>query len=54
MDMYEGRIKNIPAGRWADPADYAGPAVFLASQASNYVTGEVIIVDGGAIAKGAI
>lgn len=52
--MYEARIKNIPGGRWADPQDYAGPAVFLASSASNYVTGEVLIVDGGAIAKGAV
>lgn len=38
---------RIPLGRWADPEDLAGAAVFLASDASNYITGQTIFVDGG-------
>jgi len=38
---------RIPLGRWADPEDLAGTAVFLASDASNYITGQTIFVDGG-------
>lgn len=38
---------RIPAGRWATPEDFAGPTVFLASEASNYVCGELLLVDGG-------
>lgn len=40
-------LARIPAGRWGDPSDFKGPAVFLASDASNYVNGEVLVVDGG-------
>jgi 2-dehydro-3-deoxy-D-gluconate 5-dehydrogenase len=40
-------LERIPAGRWGDPEDIGGAAVFLASAASNYVTGEVLVVDGG-------
>lgn len=40
-------LERIPAGRWGEPADLAGPAVFLASAASDYVNGEVLVVDGG-------
>ncbi len=40
-------LERIPAGRWGDPADFAGPAVFLASDASNYVDGTILTVDGG-------
>lgn len=47
----EGRSKaileRIPQGRWGTPADFGGPAVFLASKASDYVNGEVLVVDGG-------
>ncbi|EJU02337.1 NADP-binding protein [Dacryopinax primogenitus] len=39
--------ERIPAGRWGAPADFAGPTVFLASEASQYVSGEVLVVDGG-------
>ncbi|UCH21572.1 MAG: glucose 1-dehydrogenase [Deltaproteobacteria bacterium] len=38
---------RIPLGRWADPQDLAGVAVFLASDASDYITGQTIFVDGG-------
>ena len=38
---------RIPMGRWADPEDLAGAAVFLASGASDYITGQTIYVDGG-------
>ena len=38
---------KTPAGRWGDPADLAGPAVFLASNASDFVNGQILYVDGG-------
>ena len=40
-------LERIPAGRWGDPEDLAGAAVFLASAASNYIHGHVLVVDGG-------
>jgi 2-deoxy-D-gluconate 3-dehydrogenase len=40
-------LSRIPLGRWADPEEYAGIAVFLASDASDYITGQIIFVDGG-------
>ncbi len=40
-------LARIPAGRWGTPADLQGPFVFLASDASNYLTGAIIPVDGG-------
>ncbi|HVQ07662.1 MAG TPA: 2-dehydro-3-deoxy-D-gluconate 5-dehydrogenase KduD [Allosphingosinicella sp.] len=40
-------LERIPAGRWGDPNDIAGAAVFLASPASDYVNGHVLAVDGG-------
>lgn len=40
-------LERIPAGRWGEPADFGGPAVFLASSASDYVHGTVLTVDGG-------
>jgi 2-deoxy-D-gluconate 3-dehydrogenase len=40
-------LGRIPLGRWADPEDLAGAAVFLASDASDYITGQTIFVDGG-------
>ncbi len=43
-------IAKTPAGRWGDPEDLAGPAVFLASDASNFVNGHVLYVDGGILA----
>lgn len=44
-------LERIPAGRWGEPEDIAGAAVFLASPASDYVTGEVLVVDGGWMAR---
>jgi 2-dehydro-3-deoxy-D-gluconate 5-dehydrogenase len=40
-------LERIPAGRWGSPEDLAGAAVFLASSASDYVHGHILIVDGG-------
>jgi len=40
-------LERIPAGRWGDPDDFKGPAVFLASAAGNYVHGTILTVDGG-------
>jgi 2-deoxy-D-gluconate 3-dehydrogenase len=40
-------LERIPAGRWGEPADVAGAAVFLSSSASDYVHGHVLVVDGG-------
>jgi 2-deoxy-D-gluconate 3-dehydrogenase len=40
-------LDRIPAGRWGQPSDIAGAAVFLCSAASNYVSGHVLVVDGG-------
>ncbi|MDX3772977.1 2-dehydro-3-deoxy-D-gluconate 5-dehydrogenase KduD [Chromatiaceae bacterium AAb-1] len=44
-------LGRIPAGRWGEPEDLAGAAVFLASGASNYVNGHVMAVDGGWLAR---
>lgn len=43
-------ISKTPAGRWGTPEDLMGPAVFLASDASNFVNGHVLYVDGGILA----
>ena len=43
----ESILSRIPAGRWGDAEDFAGPTVFLASEASNYMNGSVMLVDGG-------
>lgn len=45
--LYQSRVERVPAARWGDPADLGGAAIFLASRASDYVTGQVIYVDGG-------
>jgi 2-dehydro-3-deoxy-D-gluconate 5-dehydrogenase len=44
-------LSRIPAGRWGTPGDMAGPIVFLASEASRYVNGYTIAVDGGWLAR---
>jgi 2-dehydro-3-deoxy-D-gluconate 5-dehydrogenase len=44
-------LERIPAGRWGRPEDIAGAALFLASPASDYVTGHILAVDGGWLAR---
>ncbi len=44
-------LERIPAARWGEPEDLAGAAVFLASPAADYVNGEVLVVDGGWMAR---
>lgn len=44
-------LERIPTGRWGKPEDIAGTAVFLASSASDYVTGQILAVDGGWLAR---
>ena len=44
-------LERIPAGRWGQPSDLAGAAVFLASSASDYVQGHILAVDGGWLAR---
>lgn len=44
-------IEHIPAGRWGAPADLMGALVFLASRASDYVSGHVVVVDGGYLVR---
>ncbi|GAB3008656.1 2-dehydro-3-deoxy-D-gluconate 5-dehydrogenase KduD [Niabella terrae] len=46
-DRSQSILSRIPAGRWGQPEDFAGPAIFLAAAASNYVDGEILVVDGG-------
>ncbi|MED6295723.1 MAG: glucose 1-dehydrogenase [Chloroflexota bacterium] len=47
QDRYDHILSRIPENRWGEPSDLAGTAIFLASDASNYVTGVSIPVDGG-------
>lgn len=44
---YNSILERIPAGRWGETKDFAGPAIFLSSNASDYVNGEILTVDGG-------
>ena len=44
-------LERIPAGRWGDPSDIAATAVFLASPAADYITGAILNVDGGWLAR---
>jgi 2-dehydro-3-deoxy-D-gluconate 5-dehydrogenase len=45
--LHDSVLKRTPAGRWGEPSDFAGIAVFLAAAASDFVTGAAITVDGG-------
>ena len=51
-DMHEARRRHTMLGRWGQPADMVGAAVFLASEASAYVTGQELFIDGGWTTKG--
>ncbi|MGZ3922272.1 MAG: SDR family oxidoreductase [Flavisolibacter sp.] len=44
-------LDRIPAGRWGEPSDFKGPVVFLCSEASSYMNGHVMVVDGGWMAR---
>jgi 2-deoxy-D-gluconate 3-dehydrogenase len=50
--LHENVLRRTPAARWGEPADLAGIAVFLASRASDFVTGTAIPVDGGYSVQG--
>jgi 2-deoxy-D-gluconate 3-dehydrogenase len=50
--LHERVLARTPAARWGDPADFAGIAVFLASPASDFLTGTAIPVDGGYSVQG--
>ncbi len=40
-------LARIPSNRWGNPEDFAGPVVFLSSEAANYMNGSIMVVDGG-------
>ena len=50
-DRNKAIVERIPVGRWGEPEDLKGVAVFLASDASNYMQGFTISVDGGWLAR---
>ncbi|MBQ2908483.1 MAG: SDR family oxidoreductase, partial [Clostridia bacterium] len=50
-DRSEAILERIPAGRWGTPDDIMGAGVFLASEASDYVNGFTLAVDGGWLAR---
>ena len=50
-DRSRAITERIPAGRWGTPDDLVGAVVFLASPASDYVNGHVLVVDGGWMAR---
>ena len=50
-DLYPGMLARIPAGRFGQPGEIIGPALFLASDASSMVTGHILTVDGGYTAQ---
>jgi len=50
-DRNKAILDRIPAGRWGEPADLKGIAVFLASAASDYITGYTVAVDGGWLSR---
>jgi NAD(P)-dependent dehydrogenase (short-subunit alcohol dehydrogenase family) len=50
-EAYQAFISQIPMGRWGELSEIAGPILFLASSASNFMTGAVLTVDGGWTAR---
>jgi len=53
-ELYESAVSVIPLGRPGVPADLAGTALLLASDASDYITGQTIVVDGGWLVSGGV
>ena len=51
IELNEAVLDHIPAGRWGEPADLMGAAVFLAGRASDYVNGHILAVDGGYLVR---
>jgi NAD(P)-dependent dehydrogenase (short-subunit alcohol dehydrogenase family) len=49
--VYDGLVKQIPMRRFAKPEEIAGTVLLLSSPASSYMTGSVVIVDGGYLAQ---
>jgi 2-deoxy-D-gluconate 3-dehydrogenase len=49
-ELHDQIVKTIPSGRIAEPADVAAPVLFLCSKASDFITGQTLMVDGGASA----
>jgi NAD(P)-dependent dehydrogenase (short-subunit alcohol dehydrogenase family) len=49
-ELYDHIVKTIPLGRIAEPVDVAHPVLFLCSEGSNFITGQTLMVDGGASA----
>lgn len=50
-DRSQSILARIPQNRWGKPTDFKGPVVFLASEASSYMNGAVVVVDGGWMGK---
>jgi 2-dehydro-3-deoxy-D-gluconate 5-dehydrogenase len=50
-DRSKAILERIPAARWGEPKDFKGPVVFLCSEASSYMNGHVMLVDGGWMAR---